>query len=124
MEFQDLQQTTDTLPMRDFCYLQHLKYVGHAYRPDTSEVQKQAMLVVWTSRKIWTRLERMLDIGVQQARRMMLTAGPQFQSRAPRPVLSLAGKYDDDDDDHDDQTHLLSKCTVYIYVQNIFLYQV
>ena len=48
---------TDILPIRDFCYLQHLKYVGPICRLDNSELQKQVIFDLRTPRKSWTGIE-------------------------------------------------------------------
>ena len=97
---EQLRYITDTLPMRDFCYyLQHLKYGGHVCRPDNSQLQKQVVFYLRTPRKIWTWIERLLDMDVQQARRKAMKRtqflqllDPRFKQGCSKATTAASGK--------------------------------
>ena len=74
--------------------------MGHVLSLDNSELQKQMIF------EVLTRIERLLDIkdrgqeNYDEENTVPAIAGPKVKGGAPRkPLLHLAGKYDDDDDD-------------------------
>ena len=67
-----LRQITKTRPIRDFCFTQQVKYMGHVCRMDNSALQKQVLFDRRASKTVWNKTERTLGIDAQQIRRTMM----------------------------------------------------
>ena len=48
------------------------EYRGHVRGLDISELQRQVVYDLRTARNIWNRIERLVDVDVQQARSVMM----------------------------------------------------
>ena len=98
---EQLRCLTNTLPIRDFRLLPTTPqvYRSHICRLDNSEPQKQVLFDTRTPRRIWNRIERLLDIDVQQARRTMIKRNEymrlldqRFKQERPKPTTAPSGK--------------------------------
>ena len=96
---EQLRYITDSIPIRNFRYLQHLKYVGHVGRLGNSELQKQVIFNLRTPRKIWTWIKRLLEVDVQQARERMMKRTQflqlldhRFKQERPKATTAPSGK--------------------------------
>ena len=69
---QRLRDITNTMPLRDFCYKQHLQFIAHICRLEKSALQKQVLFDVNTPGKVWKNIERILGVDTQQVRRTMM----------------------------------------------------
>ena len=94
-----LRTITKTLPIRDFCLAQHFKYLAHICRLDNNALQKQVLFNILTPRKIWNRIEKVLGVDVQQARKMMMVKtdflrllNTRFQQERPEVVHDATGE--------------------------------
>ena len=68
-----LREITQTLPIRNFCYRQHVKYIGHVCRLENNTLQKQVLFNIKNPRKVWSKIETVLGVDVTQARRAMMS---------------------------------------------------
>ena len=49
-------EVTQTLPIRNFCYRQHVKYIGHVCRLDNNARQKQVFFNIKAPKKVWSKI--------------------------------------------------------------------
>ena len=73
----DLREKTKTLPIKPFCFKQHLQYIAHICRLQNTELQKQLLFDTRSSGK-WTKYENLLGLDAQQIRRTMMSK-PDFK---------------------------------------------
>ena len=94
-----LRTITKTRPIRDFCLAQHLKYLAHICRLDNNALQKQVLFDTMTPRTMWNRIEKILGVDVQQARKMMMAKtdflrlmDTRFHQERPEVVHDATGE--------------------------------
>ena len=68
-----LREITQTLPISNFCYRQHVKYIGHVCRLENNALQKQVLFNINAPRKVWSKIETVLGVDSYQARRSMMS---------------------------------------------------
>ncbi len=95
---EQIRDITKTLPIRNFCIKQQLKYLAHVCRMDNNSLQKQ-ILFSDSNGHLWRKIERDLGIEPSQARRMMMKKkdflrllGLVFQEERPKAAQQPRGK--------------------------------
>ena len=77
-----------TRPIRDFCYIQQLKYMGHICHLDNSELQKQVLFDLRMPKIEQTRKDilygRITNKNYDEEKLTNVSAGPYIQKRAPQ----------------------------------------
>ena len=68
-----LREITQKLPIRNFSYRQHVKYIGHVCRLDNNALQKQVLFNIKAPRKVLSKIETVLGVDSYQARRCMMS---------------------------------------------------
>ena len=106
-----LREITQTLPICNFCYRQHLKYIGQMCWLDNNALQKQVLFNIKAPRKVWSKIETVLGVDSYQARRSMMSKTSilqllehrlsTLQQQRPKATHAPSGRHDDDDDDDD-----------------------
>ena len=68
-----LPEITQTLPIRNFCYWQHVKYIGHMCILHNNTLQKQVLFNTKAPKKVWSKIKTVLGVDSYQVRRSMMS---------------------------------------------------